>query len=66
MTEPLVTARQLLQQCYGSAELQDHLTGADIRADGITDLLRLSFGISRAYAGYFLPLGVASGRVNTL
>ena len=39
MTGPVDAARLLLQQCYGSAELQTHLTGADTGCKGVTDLL---------------------------
>ena len=41
MTGPVNAARQLLQQCYGSAELQDFLTGASIGFKGIICLLHL-------------------------
>lgn len=41
MTGPVDAARLLLQQCYGSAELQTHLTGADNGFKGITGLLCL-------------------------
>ena len=41
MTGPADAARLLLRQCYGSAELQTHLTGADTGFKDITGLLRL-------------------------